>query len=235
MKSGDPRTLLKLGMLSMRVKDLRRAESYLVEARSVAPRSVDVLFALSQAQRLQGQTAEAAQTKAAVDELRAEADAAIERRRVFSRAIMAKPDDVAAHVRYGVDLLGQGRLDEAHVVFQRLLSFDPLNEVAILNLASLLTRQGDSDSALKELGKLLELDPDHETANLQAARIESALGRLAPARDHLLRAAGRNPASRDAHDLLVTVLGALGDAEGAMRHDAIRRQLASVESQPASR
>ena len=114
----------------------------------------------------------------------------IERGRVFSRTLVSKPNDVDAHLRYALDLLGQGRLDEAQVIFLRLLSFDPLNDVAIIDLASLLARQGDFSGALKELGKILEVDEGHETANLQAARIKMALGSAAAARDHLLRAIG---------------------------------------------
>jgi tetratricopeptide (TPR) repeat protein len=233
IRSGDARTLLKLGTLSMRAKDLARAEAYLIEARSAAPRNVDVLFALAQAQRLQGRSEEAAETRQLAETLRTEADAAVERGRRYHRGLVAAPEDAAAHVRYGLDLLEQGRLDEAQVVLQRLLSFDPLNEVAILNLASLLARQGDPAAALEELAKLLEADEGHETANLQAARIKLVHGKVDAARTHLAAAAARNPASVEAQELLAAALRALGDAAGAARHEAEAARLAAAASRPA--
>jgi tetratricopeptide (TPR) repeat protein len=232
LRSRDPRTLLKLGTLASRTKDLRRAESYLIEAREAAPRNVDVHFALAQVQRLQGQVDEAQQTRTAAEELRKEADAATERGRVFTRAIVSTPEDAAAHFKHGLDLLEQGRFDDAQLVFQRLLSFDPKNELAILNLSSLLARQGDAVSALKELKKILEKDEGHEVANLHAARVRMGMRDWNGAREHLNKVVARHPGSRGAYELLAVISRTLGDQDGAARYEAILRDLPQVESRP---
>ena len=126
LKAGDGRTLLKLGTLMSQAKDFGRAEAYLAQARAAAPRNVEVAFALAQAQRLGGRAEEADQTRAAAEALKKEADAIVERGRVFNRGLVSNPTDGAAHLKYALDLLEQSRLDDAQIVFQRLLSFDPL-------------------------------------------------------------------------------------------------------------
>jgi tetratricopeptide (TPR) repeat protein len=233
LKPGDGRTLLKLGTLMTQAKDFGRAEAYLAQARAAAPRNVEVAFALAQVQRLGGRAEEAEKTRAAAEELKKEADALVERGRMFHRGLVSNPTDGAAHLKYALDLLEQSRLDDAQIIFQRLLSFDPLNRLAILNLASLLTRQGDTAGALAELRKLLEKNEGDEAANMQAAHIKLAMRDPSGAIDHLRRAAATNPRNVDAHRLFAIAWQALGNAEEAARHEAIRKQLAGVESAPA--
>jgi tetratricopeptide (TPR) repeat protein len=234
-KSSDPRTLLKLGNYLMRSKDLPRAEAYLVEARELAPRNADIAFALTQVQRLQGRVEEAEQTRALADGLKKEADAALERGRAFARGLVSNPNDADAHVKRGIDLLEQSRRDDAQVVFQRLLSFDPRNEIAILNLAALLATQGDGQAALAELGKILERAEGHEVANLQAARVRLAMRDPSGAIEHLKKALAANPSSEAGHDLMARAWKALGNLEEAARHEAILQSLAQIESRPSSR
>jgi tetratricopeptide (TPR) repeat protein len=234
LNPGDGRVLLKLGTLFTRKQDLPRAEAALVEGRHVVPRNVEMLFALAQVQRLQGRLEEATETRARGLEIQKEADAATERGRVFHRRMVTAPTDVDAHVTWGLDLLQQGRFDDAQPVFQRLLSFDPMNRLGILNLATLLARKGDAAAALLELRKLLEADDGDEIANLQTARIKMQRD-VASALEHLKKAAARNPESLAAHDLLAMAYKALGDEESAAKEEAIRARLAAVESRPESR
>jgi tetratricopeptide (TPR) repeat protein len=234
-KSSDPRTLLKLGNLLMRAKDLPRAEAYLVEARELAPRNTDVAFALAQVLRLQGRVDEAEQTRALADGLKKDSDAAIERGRAFARSLVSRPTDADAHVKRGIDLLELARRDEAQIVFQRLLSFDPNNEIAILNLAALLAQQGEGQAALAELGKILERADGHEVANLQAARVRLSMRDPSGALENLKKAVTANPSSGPAHELMALAWKALGNPEEAARHEAIRQSLAQIESRPSSR
>jgi Flp pilus assembly protein TadD len=235
LRNGDGRTLLKLATLSTWKKDLGRAEAYLIEARQASPRNMDVLFALAQVERLQGRLEESGQTRAAAEAIKKEADAATERGRVFSRGFISNPNDVDAHLRYALDLLGQSRFDDAQLIFQKLLSFDPENQLAILNLATLLARQGDPASARKELTKILEKDEGHEIANLQAARLCFMTRDPSGALDHLRRVVARNPDNITAHELLAATWRALGDPEAAAREDAIRKTLSRAESRPETR
>jgi tetratricopeptide (TPR) repeat protein len=231
----DPRTLLKLGLLLTRAKDLPRAEAYLVEARELAPRNADVAFALAQVQRLQGRAEEAEQARAAAGVLKKDADAAIERGRVYARGLASNPGEVEAQLRYGVDLLEQSRVDEAQVVFQRLLSYDPRHPIAILNLASLLARHGDGAGALAELKKILEREDGHELANLQAARIKLGMRDAAGALEHVKKANAANPGSAAAHELYLMAWKALGRPEEAPRLDGGRKAASSPESRPETR
>jgi tetratricopeptide (TPR) repeat protein len=234
-KSSDPRTLLKLGNLLMRAKDLPRAEAYLVEARELAPRNADIAFALAQVQRLQGRAEDAEQTRTLADELKKDADAALERGRAFTRGLVSKPNDPEAHLNRALDLLQQSRRDEAQIVLQRLLSFDPNNELAILNLAALLAQQGEGQAALAELEKILERTGVHEIANLQAARVRLTMRDAAGALENLKKVVSANPSNPAAHELMAVAWKALGNPEEAARHEAIRQSLAQIESRPSSR
>jgi tetratricopeptide (TPR) repeat protein len=233
LRPRDPRILLRLGNLALRQKDLRRAESYLVEARAAAPRNADVLFALAQAQRLSGQVEDAEAVLREAVEAKKEVDAAMERARVFTRSLVSRPEDVGEHMRYALDLLGQGRFDDAQVVFHRVLSFDPKNELAIMNLSSLLARQGQPAAAMKEVQKLLDDDPLHELASAQAARVrllandpKGALAFAAPALE-------KHPRSVALHEILIAITRAHGDAAAAARYEAALNELSATSSRVA--
>ncbi len=234
LKPKEPRTLAKLGTYCMRRNELRFAESFLLEAQEVAPKNVETLFALAQVYRLQGRAAEAAEVRALGEKSQAELDAARERDRVFRRARVNDPENLAAHVTFGLDLLQQGRFDDAQLIFQQILSFAPTHELSILNLSSLLAQGGDMKGAIQEVTKLFDVDPKHPIASLQMGRLLMRMRDPGAAITHLKVALERNEKNREVHEALAVCFKALGNVEEAERHAARARSLVAVESQPAA-
>ncbi len=95
---------------------------------------------------------------------------------VVQSGIIDRPDYPSAQIVLARVLLDMDRDREAAQAFQRVLSLDAENIIALKNLSELAERQGDIPMAQAWLRRLLEVDPMNEEA-------ESALTRLGPVRD----------------------------------------------------
>ncbi len=168
------------------------------------------------------------EVRAEAQVVKVEVDQAAERERVFRREVANRPENLEAHVTFGLDLISQGRLDEAQVIFQRVLSFAPLHEIAILNLASLHARAGNGAAALQEIGKLIEADPAHEIANFHAGTILWSLRDYGGAVRYLNAALIRGMGNAKIHEALAACYHALGAAEAAVRHAQRAKELAAA-------
>jgi tetratricopeptide (TPR) repeat protein len=80
------------------------------------------------------------------------------------------PDYVSAHIVYGRCLLDQKADPEAEQVFQKVLSLDPENIIALRMLADLADRNNRFDSAVQWLTRLLAADPMNGDAAEALAR-----------------------------------------------------------------
>ncbi|PWC31140.1 tetratricopeptide repeat protein [Azospirillum sp. TSO35-2] len=80
-----------------------------------------------------------------------------------------------------LDLLKAGRLDEADVLYRRVLDADPDNAEALHRMGFLAARRGDDDGALPLLARSVELAPDADalfnlgTLHHRALRTEEAI------------------------------------------------------------
>jgi len=86
--------------------------------------------------------------------------------REYMRALELNPNDSDAMQYYSVFLSSQGRLDEALIVLERALRFDPVNQWVNMALADHYNYRHDYDRAIKQYHKTLELYPQSRLTHL---------------------------------------------------------------------
>jgi tetratricopeptide (TPR) repeat protein len=64
------------------------------------------------------------------------------------------------HYYAGIDLFGEGKLDEAIAEYQKALELDPKFSDALHGLAQAYYAKNDFDNSIAMAQKILELDPD---------------------------------------------------------------------------
>jgi len=64
------------------------------------------------------------------------------------------------HYYTGIDLFGEGKLDEAIAEYQKALELDPKLSDALHGLAQAYYAKNDFDNSIAMAQKILELDPD---------------------------------------------------------------------------
>jgi len=109
-------------------------------------------------------------------------------------------------------LAGYGRLDEAIVLWQRVVRLDPKYRTAQLKLAEAWLKTNRLDEARKLFGEILAKDPGESYAALGLAQVEIQEGRWAAAREHLEAAVAADPLFSAGWALLATVADRLGDS-----------------------
>jgi tetratricopeptide (TPR) repeat protein len=92
--------------------------------------------------------------------------------------IEKRPNYSSGNIVLGRCLLEQGKLDEATQAFERVLSLDMENIIALKSMAEITERKGDADGAKAWLQKLLEADPMNDEARHAIERIDR--GELLP-------------------------------------------------------
>ena len=85
--------------------------------------------------------------------------------REFERAIALNPSYATAYNFYALDLLGDGRLDEALANVQRAREIDPLSVIINANLGAIYFRRREYDKAEEQLKKTIEMDPGQTRAH----------------------------------------------------------------------
>src|SRR5207253_866952 len=79
--------------------------------------------------------------------------------REFERAIELNPNYATAYNFYAVDLLRDGRLDDALIKITRAHEIDPFSVAINSNLGATYYRRREYDKAEDQLKKTIELDP----------------------------------------------------------------------------
>ncbi|WP_158284534.1 tetratricopeptide repeat protein [Azospirillum sp. TSO35-2] len=130
-----------------------------------------------------------------------------------------------------LDLHGAGRLDEAAVLYGRILDADPDNAQALYLAGTLLCQQGRFGEALGRLGRSLELAPGLGGAHLNVAKIHAQRGDWAAAAAPARRAAVLAPDDAAAWDLLGTAERQVGRSDAAIA--ALTRAHRLAPGQPA--
>lgn len=182
------RTLVKLGMFLQRKQDLAGAESMLLIANEVAPKNYDVLRQLSQIARLDGRSDEADVRLKDAEALKASIDAMTEKRRVYKRGLVATPNDVDAQFSHGLALLEYGSVDDAELVFARIVFRAPDHLLARLNLATCRARVKDYVAAYRHAVAACDAHPESVDAHVTAGTVAWSLGDLRRALDFYERA-----------------------------------------------
>jgi len=73
---------------------------------------------------------------------------------------MTVPASAEDHYYSGIDLFGEGKLDEAAAEYQRALAIEPRFADALHGLAQAYHAKGEFDLAIETARKILEIDPD---------------------------------------------------------------------------
>ena len=123
-----------------------------------------------------------------------------------------------ADKRYGrgVDLLEEGRFDEAIAEFNQAIVLDASMAAAFHNRALAHERTGKLASAIKDYTRSIELDPDLALAYANRGSAYLEVEDLQSALSDLNRSLGLDEKSVSAHTLLGLVLLDLGRAEEAL-------------------
>jgi tetratricopeptide (TPR) repeat protein len=123
-----------------------------------------------------------------------------------------------------------GQLDQAELLYRRILDDDPGQPDALHLLGVVAHQRGRHDQAVALIGRALAIRPDQAAYHAHLAEACRARGDLAGARQHAETAARLQPASAAFHNVLGLALQAQGlHIEGADRfHEAIRLDPAFV-------
>ena len=105
-----------------------------------------------------------------------------EAERIFRRAIDLDPNNAAAHLELGIELLFiQGRNEDGLGEIRRALALDPLSFITHEYLAEALLVMGRYEEAGEQARKAIALDPTQVTGYMAAGRALNLQGRYAEA------------------------------------------------------
>src|SRR3982750_3339086 len=107
--------------------------------------------------------------------------------------LRANPEDLEALVQSGIAEKAPGRLERAHVLFQRAIDLDPDSSVLHFLLAETLYNRGLHEEALRSVKSSIEINPENPDALYLIGFILGDLGRAEEAADASRRAVQLNP------------------------------------------
>jgi protein O-mannosyl-transferase len=103
---------------------------------------------------------------------------------LWRATIERNPGCWMAYNNLAVDLLGDGKIDEAVAAVEAGLRLEPGNAAAHATLGEAYSRQGHADQAVSEFSKALELEPFNAAAHINLADVLLAGGHLGEAEAH---------------------------------------------------
>ncbi len=140
-----------------------------------------------------------------------------EAERIFHRAIELDPNNAAAHLKLGTELLFvQGRSEDGLGEIRRALALDPLSFITNEYLADALLVMGRHQEAVEQARKATAVDPTQVTAYVAAGRALYLQGRHAEAVAVLQEADRRSAGGHFPHAWL-----ACAYVQGGQRDDAV--------------
>src|SRR5579864_6640617 len=136
---------------------------------------------------------------------------------MFHRAIELDPNNAAAHLKLGVELLFvQGRSEDGLGEIRRALALDPLSFITNEYLADALLVMGRHQEAVEQARKAIAVDPTQVTTYVAAGRALYLQGRHAEAVAVLQEADRRSAGGHFPHAWL-----ACAYIQGGQRDDAV--------------
>ncbi|MEK6280022.1 MAG: tetratricopeptide repeat protein [Acidobacteriota bacterium] len=116
----------------------------------------------------------------------------------FRKAVLAKPDSVAAHINLGAALTQTGDLKGATEQFEETLRIDSQNTIAHHNLAVLLANENKHEQAIVHLQSVVSVDPNDLSARFLLAQELLKSSRSADALAEFSRVAEADPNNEEA-------------------------------------
>jgi|LauGreDrversion4_2_1035121.scaffolds.fasta_scaffold09463_2 protein O-GlcNAc transferase len=128
----------------------------------------------------------------------------------------ALPDPVAQLSLAGLNAQHAGHLDEARQCFERVLSVDAQNYVALYSLGLIALNTGDAMQARALLGRAIEAHPDNTAPRVARATALQAQGLYDDALSDLDAAIAADPMCKEAYNNKATLLHTLHRKRDAM-------------------
>jgi tetratricopeptide (TPR) repeat protein len=100
----------------------------------------------------------------------------------FDNAVRANPKNTSALMEKAYYYKSNGKLKEAKVIYQNIVSLYPQNSDAIYNLGLMSFEMKDYKQALKELNICIQIEPTHALAYFMIGKTEIALGNKSSAK-----------------------------------------------------
>jgi len=106
-------------------------------------------------------------TLSRVEQLTKMADKALEKEdyieadKAISSALILEKDNIELLLKQGYILIHMNKLKEAKEIYEKILSINPNEDIALVSLANVLHKLGEDDLAIKYHKKAIEIDPDY--------------------------------------------------------------------------
>jgi protein O-mannosyl-transferase len=135
---------------------------------------------------------------------------------IWRATLLRNPDCWMAYNNLAVDLLGEGKVDEAVVAVEAGLRLEPENAAAHATLGEAYSRQGRADQAASEFNKALVLEPFNAAAHINLADVLLEAGHIDEAEAHFRAALEIVPYSGKAKSGLGEVYMRQGNSDKAI-------------------
>ena len=143
---------------------------------------------------------------------------------VWAHALDVTAGNDLAHNNFGMMLMMEGRIDEAHEHFTEAVRIRPDTAVAHVNLGWVLATQGHPDAALAQYVEALRIDPDQPDAHFNLGIALGKVGRGEEAVFHLEEAVRLRPDRAQYHRVLGRALAERGrSADAIVRYEEALR------------
>ena len=167
----------EMGSLLLAARELETAETYFLNARTLAPSDWRWSQLLGHVYRNHGPLAQAVTA--------------------YEHALDLRPDALATLLRLGDTYLALGRAGDAAPLFARALALDAGSAAAWFGAGRAALAQGDDAGAVRALEDALARDPGASAIHYPLAMAHRRLGNLEQARAHLARQGDIEPWSND--------------------------------------
>lgn len=129
-------------------------------------------------------------------------------------------DDIASLAEVGYNLLQQGKLEDALVMYQGVYSLDARSRWGASSIGCILQKMGRLEEAVSMYQEALQIDPNDIHVLANRGEIHFRLGNLLEAADDFKKAIeldphGRNPAAQRARVISMAVMDLVDKAEQA--------------------
>ena len=167
----------EMGSLLLAARELEAAETYLLNAQSLAPSDWRWSQLLGHVYRNHGPLAKAVTS--------------------YEHALELRPDALATLIRLGDAYLALGRSEDAAPLFARALALEAGSSAAWFGAGRAALAQGDDAEAVRALEEALARDPGASAIHYPLAMAHRRLGNLEQAQAHLARQGDIEPWSND--------------------------------------
>jgi tetratricopeptide (TPR) repeat protein len=129
-------------------------------------------------------------------------------------------EDLAGLAEIGYNLLQQGKLEDALVIYQGVYSLDPLSQWGASSIGCIYQRMGRDEDALGMYNEALQIQPNDVHVLANRGELLFRRGRLLEAADDFKKSIeldphGKNPAAQRARVIVLAVMELVDQAEAA--------------------